>query len=161
MNWEAVGSAAELVGAIAVVLSLVYVAMQLRTSMLATRSAVRQASADRMINTLSLQIDSVALAQARTRQDDNEALTSLDKQQIDLYATIWWRTYESIHYQYRNGLYDEDEWNSHARIIRRVFSNNGGGMFLSIRELWKTRSASFSPRFQAVVTEIKDGVADV
>ena len=54
MNWEALGAIGEIVGAVAVVLTLGYVAVQLRQNTRVVRSGTEQAQADAHTGCLSL-----------------------------------------------------------------------------------------------------------
>ncbi|RLA47946.1 MAG: hypothetical protein DRR06_01045 [Gammaproteobacteria bacterium] len=50
MNWEAIGAIGEILGALAVVLTLGYVAVQIRHTRLEAADASRQARADNVID---------------------------------------------------------------------------------------------------------------
>ncbi len=57
MNWAAVGAIGEVAGAIAVVVTLVYLAKQIRISAEATKAMVRQGVTDATVAYLALEID--------------------------------------------------------------------------------------------------------
>jgi len=46
MNWDAIGAAGELVGAVAVLITVIYLAIQIRHTRDALRRAVRQSRAE-------------------------------------------------------------------------------------------------------------------
>ena len=121
MNWDAIGSMSELVGALAVVITLVYLGTQIRASTKASKAVVREGVANSLQNTMLARLDSEVLARAGVKQTSGEALDGLEKNQLFWWHCMWWRTYENIYYQYKNGYLEEVEWQGYEQVISRSF----------------------------------------
>ncbi len=62
MNWDAVGAVAELIGGVATVATLAYLATQIRQATAATRAEIRQSIADSQIHYLNSRATAWAFA---------------------------------------------------------------------------------------------------
>jgi len=94
MNWDAIGAVGEILGAIAVVFSLVYLAFQIKQSnrigIRESRSEIAKVLGD--INRLSLENPSTAILLGKLRLEDQE-LSAVEVQQADdlaaMYIGLW------------------------------------------------------------------------
>ncbi len=85
MNWEALGAIGEIVGAIAVVVTLVYLALQVRSSARATEAQVHASLSSEMEHLATSMAQDDALSEAMSLALKSKDLT--EKQQIKL---SWW-----------------------------------------------------------------------
>lgn len=141
MNWEALGAVAELLGAVAVVVSLLYVATQVREN---TRQARRDASRD-----LARQISDVSLAVA-ANPELGELLVrgGADLMQLSTgdqarYRGLMNSIFRSMEQQYllrREGALDDESWAAVENIILDFASLPGTRMYLTDRGHWYTES---------------------
>jgi hypothetical protein len=100
LNWDAVGAFAELAGALGIVVSLVYLATQLRQNSALLKASM--ASATREAGnalTSSLAGDREALRVFWAGLDDRDSLEQLDRQQFDALLSLW---FENLLQGYRN-----------------------------------------------------------
>lgn len=139
---------AEIVSAIAVVASLVFVGFEVQQSndierQLATRSLVRDwsdaaaAYADPDLACLSMRM-----------MNDRANLTLQEATQIE---AVYWRIYkvnEELHYQFENGMIDESVWGGFRQNIAIEASYEG------YRVWWLGYRRTFSPRFQEFMEEM-------
>jgi hypothetical protein len=157
MNWDAIGAVAELLGAIGVIASLVYLAGQIRDSREQMRQNTRAVRAGAyqqfqaqlqttMVSALSLpSLDGVVFR----GMADPETLSEEETRRF-----VWWligvfMVYENAHYQYRMGLLDEDRWRIHRSNLQTLLGMPG------MRHWWATRSDTIdSPEFAALVSEM-------
>ena len=112
MNWDAVAAVSEVVGAIAIVITLIYLAQQLRQNTKAIKSATWQATQDAeqrfdgMIASDSLMAElfdrGMEQGLGSVQKGERTRLWLIQKQLLDLYQTH--------HYHYENGIIDEDLW---------------------------------------------------
>jgi hypothetical protein len=157
MNWDAVGAVAELLGAIGVIASLIYLAGQIRDS----REQVHQ-------NTRAVRAGAYQQFQGHLRATMMEALRlpslegiafrgmtdpeTLSEEEATRFN--WWLigvfiVYENAHYQHRMGLLDNDRWQLHLSNFRALLASPG------VRNWWTTRSHLIdSPEFAAMVSEL-------
>jgi hypothetical protein len=156
MNWEAVGALSELLGAVAVVASLVYVAAQVRQN---TRALQRTASADaiagvRHWNDALIRDPEVAGIFTRGIEDMG-SLGERERAQFITLAVNFFKTYEDMHYQFIQGSMDPEVWAGWERL---------GGLYVSspgMQQYWRERRNFFSKSFQAWVDEVVQKPTDI
>ena len=68
MNWDAIGAVGEILGAAAVVLSLVYLATQIRQGTSATRTATRDAAMAQSLSFFEQGLDTTVIARAEHKR---------------------------------------------------------------------------------------------
>jgi hypothetical protein len=117
MNWDAIGAMSELVGAIAVVFTLAYLAIQIKASTRASKAVVREGVSSSLQNVMLSRLDASVLAQAGMKQNSGVDLDDSEEHQLSWWTAMWWRTYENIYYQYRNGFLEEAEWRGYENVI--------------------------------------------
>ena len=141
MNWDAIGAIAELVGAVAVVATLVYLATQIRNSNLAARVASRQEMArqysdfaDGLIeNPETNRIYRTGLSGGELTDDERILFSTI------LHKCFWY--FSTMYYQVEiYGLADA-EWHQSRMMIKRV-SNNPG-----MKAWWQEHKGDYDPSF--------------
>ncbi|MFQ5537914.1 MAG: hypothetical protein ACE5GJ_10740 [Gemmatimonadota bacterium] len=113
------GNIGEFVGAIGVVVSLVYLAREMGQN---TRS-VRAASFNSMVqNSMALLEhsfrDSEFAAFLHRAEQDPDALTPPERVRWDAYMTAVFRHFGNLVYQYRVGALDQQMWESYQRTLK-------------------------------------------
>jgi len=155
MNWEAIGAIGEIVGAAAVVVTLAYLAIQVRNSTRIARSATRQAIAETaMAHGTNLVADKelmAALLKDFKRQDIDE----IDWVRLLSHNYITMRHYENIHYQHLTGMIERDEWQGFRENLKSVLE------WRSMREFWKNEGHYYSSTFRAEVAAIQSEMPEV
>jgi len=131
MNWEAIGAVGEIVGATAVVVTLLYVAVQIRNSTRETQAMGFQAAASldqEFLLTIGAspvlaQLWVTYLAAPQTLPDDQKL------QGVYLMASLL-RRMENIRLQKRLGTLSEEGWKSRQPMIVGIANNAGYAAFL-------------------------------
>ena len=158
MNWDAIGAIAELLGAIGVIASLVYLATQIRQSreqMGQNTRALRAGAYQEFHSQFSLTMQPVALdpEMARLVQRGMADLEQLPEEDVFRFGA-WLMgvlvAFENAHYQHRVGLLDDDRWEQYDIRLRAMVSPPGSAHWWRTSEI----TASFSPEFVALVEEI-------
>jgi len=152
------GAIGELVGAIASIVLLVYIAIQIRHSskMLelntrATEAATRQAFTAQDQAYLCSALDPSVLAVAVSKLEAGEELSRLELSQLVGRQHVNFRVFESAFSQYRRGVLDQAEWERYRRIIAFLMRADPPS-----RRMWSGMRALFHPDFIAEV----DGLAE-
>ncbi len=116
---QLLGNAGVIVG----ILLLVYELSQNRDMMMAqTRNELSQGITEILLDLSSNE----ERASIFTRGAAGEALSEGESVQYQLMTMAELRYHENVHYQYRNGLYDEDEYRAHrAQWSNVVFTQKG------------------------------------
>jgi hypothetical protein len=149
MNWEAIGAVGETVGALAVLVTLIYLTMQVRQNTKAV-----QASAIDSANSQASRIREVIFADADVAnmyRRGNEDPASLNEDDIIRYRLLMHNILLSISNVITQasvtGL-SENTWQVQLPILIRIVSTAGGRWF------WKTYRHEFEESFREIVEDL-------
>ena len=149
MNWDAIGAIGEVVGAVAVVISVVYLAVQIRTN---TRSV--KASAWQSTNAGSASLHQLLAADREMAElalrgaEDAAVLDTIDQFRLDSLLTLSFNQYQTAFLQSRLLRLDEDLVDTQRRYVESMIANSG------IRRWWSENSMYYDRTFRRVVDEI-------
>lgn len=130
MKAERLAALAEIVSSVAIVVTLVYLAIQTEQNTAAIQSSVRQGMLDSDRESLYMAIDQPFLLR-RTELDEQEQL------QLVAFLTAFIRMRENYWIQFQNGALDEATWESYrGALIPVVFSSEFG------RRVWDRQTAN-------------------
>jgi len=153
MTIQDLGSFGELVSGVAVLVTLIYLIVQLRQNTATIRAQTRGLLTQQSIRVQSLLLENPHVAEvvAKSRKgevlDDREELIDLTR------CFVWFRHWENVHYQYRQGLYDEAEYLAQRRAI--AWRMNEGDP--ALRRVWAGVKQRYSPDF---VEEMESVIAE-
>ena len=146
MSLEDLGNIGELIGGIGVVISLVYLATQIRQNTRSSRTASYQAAVT-SISDLTREIGA-APELARIIATGGSELSTLapnERLQFHFLGLSVVRNFENIHYQYMSGAIDEETWLGWAARIKSSLASPGA------QEWWRGQAPAFSKSFQDFV----------
>ena len=125
-NWDAVGAVAELVGAVGVVASLVYLGSQIRHNSRSVEAATSHSIA-RARNEINMALaGNPELSDLLLRgAEDYGSLGLADRQRLDAYMAGMLNTFEDSYMQYSKGLVTKESWEQSLVFLGRVFSQPG------------------------------------
>ncbi len=134
MNWDAVGAIAELLGAVAVVVSLVYLASQVRTGTRAMRTTMRDAAFRSLQewNYVVLGQPDLSWIYQRGLKDP----TALDEMQSARFVNLmysWFKLFENIYLHSREGSIDPEVWEHNKNIFAALVHQPGAKKYLEHR----------------------------
>ncbi|HSG97001.1 MAG TPA: hypothetical protein VLA11_03335 [Woeseiaceae bacterium] len=137
---------AEIGAAIGVIISLIFVGLQLQSNTEATEAATREAINQKDLAYLSLRLDSSVLAKANAKLDNGETLSPLEDSQLVHQEYVNFVSFEHSFYQFRKGALEAQEWSRHENIARfRIESSEHA------RLMWARKRHTFSAQFQELV----------
>ena len=146
MNWELVAALAELLGALGVILSLVYLARQLRNNAAQSRQAAVQ-SVVTSFNSAMAAVAELENAEIWARGASGLAALS-DYTELSAFSsrmlTIM-RPFEELFYYQREGRVDIWLWESLSGMMHDIVNTPG------VTEWWAARKSWMSPAFRAYV----------
>lgn len=149
MDWDALGAIGEIVGAGAVVVTLVYLAFQIRQN---TRS--NQVSAEiQALEQLSKWVTRISTDKDAQRlwdlvADGSEPLSAEDSgQYLWIMGELFWLV-ESAFVQYRRGYLSKAAWMRFERTLVGTLNNK------LTREWWENREVPHSPEFRGYVDQL-------
>ena len=145
MNWDAIGALSESIGALAVIISLVYLALQIRAQ---TREA-RLQSSFQITEAFREAISSLQnLERAKLTIDalkDIDALDDAERLQFNAICQRYLRVWEQAHYQYTEGHLDSQMWES----IHETYVDLMGEK--AIQSVWEVRKHTYRKSFRDYV----------
>ncbi len=119
MNWDAIAALAELLGAIAVLASLVYLATQIRQNTQMVKSSIRQQLTLSTQNHVYKMVDE---ADVLAKAAGGEELTPAEVIKLRQLIRAAFRGYEDYAYQHKHGLFDSSEWTGRLETIRATLA---------------------------------------
>jgi hypothetical protein len=155
VNWDAIGAIAELLGAIGVIASLIYLATQIR------HSREQMDRNDRTTRAAAYQHFDQSLQDAfmgRVVRRGGSDYEDLDEDDAWLYS-MWMggmmTRFDNAYYQFRTGMIDEERWDTLLRMIRGMAQTPGYAQWWG-----SSPHQNLSPRFVALVEEILGEAAE-
>ena len=144
MNWEAASAISEIVGSGAVLVTLIYLALQIRQNTVSVQASTRQAMLQEDQLFISRGMDDPELIMLRFKPD----LTDEEKIRVNTYLITFFRIRESNWRQYRSGVLDEATWASYRGAFRSFASKRVRAWLDS-----DLITPMFDPEFLAMVKE--------
>ena len=154
MNWEAIDAISGALGALVVVISLIYVGIQIRQNTKVARSATRQAITELFIDSNKDIVGDPDLAGAFIKDLNGQELNDVERLRVLSRAYLALRNWENIHYQFRNGMLTQDEWQGFRLNLKAIFE------WRTVRTVWDNEKQFFSMEFQNEIDEILKDVPE-
>lgn len=149
MNWDAVAALAEMLGAVAVVASLLYVAAEVRQNTRQARLAAQQATVHELGHALRAQALDREWAELLSRALNGlEKLNPVERVQFLSHVGSIFRLYESAHLHYIEGSLDPRFWRGFERAIADVIGYPG------IREALNLRRHHLTDEFSTYLDQL-------
>ena len=156
MNWDAIGAIGEIVGALAVVVTLGYLAVQVRQNSQAVKNSAAQSLLSEANESLRVASSHPDTARAVILgQTLFEELSEAEKAQFITWMFSWMRTIEQAYFQYEQGYIDEEIWEGHTAHHRQLINSP------AIDVWWSQRRCFFSQKFQKYMDEVAALGSDV
>lgn len=149
MTWEAAGAIGEIVGALGVIASLLYVARQLGASNKASAIESKLATSRMHSDFIGSLIENPELDELLFKGISGlETLSDRDYRRFSNMALQAFTFFSAGYFQLKAGTMDRDEWTESEEIIRFWLGGKGG------REWWqKVGRQRFSARFCSYIAE--------
>ena len=149
MPWDALAAVAELLGALGVIASLVYLAGQVKSSGYQSRQAAIRSVVDKM-NDVWNTMAAASTADLWTRGSKGLANLHGESEGVQFSALMLsiFRPYEELFHYRRDGQVDDWTWESISSVCHALMSTPG------FQDWWELRRGWFSADFRAHVAEI-------
>ncbi len=146
---QLLGNYGEFVGAIAVVLTLFYLSVQIRQSSRSMRSSAAQAVLHAISEQYRVAAESQNLAHVvGLGFRDFEVLDADQRTQFLFWLFSWFRLMEQAHQHFENGNIPASTWKGQLAHIRSYLPAP------AVAHFWELRSAFFSEEFQSLIDSI-------
>lgn len=143
MDLQAISVWADIVQAVAVVATLLFVGFQVRHNTLIARMTAAQTSAQLLTENLGRVIDHPHLADLLTKEDEEFAnISPGDRLRVSNFLAASFRHIEVLHAHRRYHIYEEELWEGATSRMRVMLANP------LIREWWHNNKAHYAASFQ-------------
>lgn len=152
MTLEQMTQIAEIVGVTLVVITLIYLAIQVRQGKEILQSEARQAQVNNDLTGVLQIIENPELGRIFSQQE-TPSLDEKTKLMFWLIASMRSREHEWL--QYMSGALDEETWTSYRSVIYFVLGTPRS------RACWELTQAYFNPEFAAMVADMMKDVPPI
>jgi hypothetical protein len=150
MNWDAIGAMGEIVGAVAVVVSLIYLASQIRQQNRESRISSAHEITEAFRDTIGAMKDPARAELSVKAMRGLEGLTDAEKIQVLALAQTYFRVWEEAHYQHTEKRLEASMWEA-------MCVQFGGLMSIPMfAESWNLRKSAYRKEFQHFVDNERD-----
>jgi hypothetical protein len=148
MNWDAIGAIGEIVGALAVLATLIYLAIQVRQNSELQRAQTHQQLAQERTLNMRMLIQDREVRHATAKAHFGKPL-SVDEQGILYWFTILYlRIYENELYQHSKGMIEDEEL-----AVQRAFLDLP---HMQIEAVEAISLHTFTPKIQQLIRELSE-----
>ncbi|MDL2353033.1 MAG: hypothetical protein QFC78_09310 [Pseudomonadota bacterium] len=137
-----ISSSISLAANVVTVAGLIIVALQLYENQRITRAQTRHELASTIVTILSDTANNPQLASVIYRGSNGMPLTPVEQFQFEVRSNALLRYWEDVHYQFRMGLYDEEEFDRHRDAWAATIRQSKG-----FAEYWCRVRQLYSPAF--------------
>ena len=149
MNWEVGAAVAEIVGAIAVVISLIYLALQIRAQTNLSKLAA-QHEVSRGIREASLLFATEDISDLFVRGNkDFDSMPDAELVRLIVAITNLFRVWEEAFAEARDGHLEAANWDALSGDYSQLMGAS------SFRRIWDLRKQNYHPEFQTYVDGLK------
>ena len=146
VNWHAISAIGQIVGAVAVVISLIYVAREIRSN----ARAARMASTETFIRYLGQLVEHPHLRELYYRGIHNfDSLEGADLIGFGVLMTQLFSIYKEMYYQRLDGHLDPRVWHEVEAALPDIIAYPG------VQAWWRLRSHWFSEEFVKFVDQVQ------
>ena len=143
MNWDAIGAVGEVVGAIAVILTLLYLAAQIRQNTTSLQGQTDMDYARETANWSARITANPELVELWLRGVRGEPLSESDSIRYCLLNSEWFYLCEGCYRQYRRGLLDEETWETLANSLATFLMQDQ-----ILKNWWESGASIMSQEFK-------------
>jgi hypothetical protein len=148
MDLETPARVADIVSGLAVVVSLVYLGLQVRQNTRALRAATYNAVTANSVAILAPMYANAEFTEYLDRmQSRPESATSADKLRFHLNMLTAFRHWDNLYYQHRHGMLEPEMWQGYDRTMTGWVAN------AAWREWFQDNARLFSDSLQSLVQE--------
>jgi hypothetical protein len=149
-NWEAISAISQMIGSIAVVLSVLYLALQVHQSTRIAKLAAQDAAATSLREVTRPFAENAELARVwRRGLEDLQSLPAEEQARFFHSCYQFLKAFETIHFHHIHGVMDEQIWQGWCGLLRHYIASPG------MEHYWKLREDLFSARFREFIRELE------
>lgn len=148
MNWDAIGATGEVLGAVAVLVTLIYLAAQIKQNTLALKSSAAQAVHENFANWYSSTQSDPKLLEISTKgMRDYSSLSEIEKSQFIAMFMAFSSHTQNAYNKWQQGTLNPELWRGWEYLSMNFFNTPGGKVF------WNERGYMFADAFQSYIED--------
>jgi hypothetical protein len=145
MNWEAIGAIGEILGAIGVIATIGYLAIQIRQNTKTQQSAIAQATTASRTSWYDLVISDPEIGDIWTKgHAEPDSLSGQEGPRFIWMISRIFSNLEEFYLQFQHGMLPEEQWLAYRRFGQTMLLENP-----VIADWWESGSTIFTPGFIA------------
>jgi len=149
MNWEAVSAIAEIIGLVVVVVSVLYLAVQVRNQTREYKMAgIHNVTQSLMDSYAGLEDTNAAEVWSRATKD-YDSISDAEKIQVFAFCQRYFRAVEDTYYQAADNRLEATYWEGVVRFQSKVLAAD------CVEKFWRLRGDCFSEEFQKFIAKIE------
>lgn len=153
MSLDDLGNIGEFIGAAAVVVSLLYLGVQIRQNTRSLRAAAHQSITVHIAELNRTIVEHADVARIMERGlKDLSALSPEEQRRFHNYNSARFRHYDNLFYQYRAGMLEKSQWTGFHNLLAFHLMHPG------IAAWWKDNTPYYSSEFVAHVHTLQDDI---
>jgi len=150
MNWEAISAISQMIGSIAVVFSVLYLALQVHSSTRIAKLAAQDTAATALREVTKPLAENADLARVwRRGLEDLQSLPAEEQARFFHTCYQFLKAFETIHFHYIHGVMDQQIWQGWCGLLQHYIATPG------MDHYWKLRQDLFSTRFRQFIQELE------
>ena len=150
MNMESINIWAQLIASIGVIISLFYLAAQVRQNTRSARAIVVDSLARSMHDLVLEMPQNDQLLKIATTLGDWKGATELERARYASFMLGYFKLFENAWFQMRKGTLERDQWEGYDAFLRSVW------MQPSVKTWWSMRRMFFAPGFRQYVESCQE-----
>ena len=128
MNWEALGATADMIGSLGVIVTLGYLAVQIRQNTRSVRGAAYQSIIESIASANDMLANNPQLSGVfRAGQEGTSELTEDETRTFHHLMNSFVRRFENVHLQDSRGLLEREDWSGFLESGLNLLSKKGAG----------------------------------
>ncbi len=149
MNWEAIGAIGEVAGAVGVILTMTYLAVQIRQNTKSMRASAHQSvmEGSATMNALIAGDESVARIWRVGGSDDRSELSPDDRLRHQFMISQWFLAFEAVYIQHDLGSLSDEFFEGKMENVTMIINQPG------IRRIWERSTQQYAESFVRYVNE--------
>jgi hypothetical protein len=144
---EDLGNIGELIGAIGVIASLVYLAAQIRQNTRTLRAATYESLAQATTSSNALLLTDPEIARIVETGLGEAALPLEDRARFAAYLRMTFRRYDSIYLHHRQATLPPEAWEAYWSSFRRILRSP------NVRDFWDRSQEDYTSDFRSLVSQ--------
>ncbi len=150
MDWDAISAISQMIGSVAVVLSVLYLAFQVHQSTRVAKLAAQDAAATSLREVTRPFAENADLARVwRIGLEDLQSLSAEEQARFFHSTYQFLKAFETIHFHHIHGVMDEQIWQGWSGLLQHYIASPG------MDHYWQLRHDLFSVRFQQFIHSLE------